>query len=500
MMYKLQKKRQTIQFHKIRNLQLLLASILELKGVFYCKGMSYFKHLYVKMAKKEFYFGGSTVKKVNKSNLISMMLIPILLISMIVSTPATTKAETDLGLTVDAAILIDADSGKILYQQNADTPLGIASMTKMMTEYLLLDAIKQGSVSWDQEYRVTDQTHKMSHNRLLSNVPLRADGTYTIRELYEAMAIYSANAAAVAIAETIAGTETEFVKLMNKKAEEMGLESYKFVNSTGLNNSDYAGLHPAGTGETDENVMSAKSVAKLAYLLLKNHPEVLETSSIPKKVFREGTEDAINMANWNFMLPGLVSEYEGVDGIKTGTTDFAGQSFTGTAKRGDTRLISVVMKAVEADGSTTLKTRFNITAKLFDYGFGQFSKQEILPANYTVKGNETIKVTKGKEKEVKIAATEAVSFMVKNSEKDLYTPKLVLDKESLEADVEKGTVVGKVVIERSEGTDYGYIDGKNLEVDVVTTEDVERAGAISLFFKGIGSFFSNLWSSFLGLF
>ena len=440
------------------------------------------------------------MKKVNKSKLISMMLIPILLISMIVSTPATTKAETDLGLTVDAAILIDADSGKILYQQNADTPLGIASMTKMMTEYLLLDAIKQGSVSWDQEYRVTDQTHKMSHNRLLSNVPLRADGTYTIRELYEAMAIYSANAAAVAIAETIAGTETEFVKLMNKKAEEMGLEDYKFVNSTGLNNSDYAGLHPNGTGETDENVMSAKSMAKLAYLLLKDHPEVLETSSIPKKVFREGTEDAINVANWNFMLPGTVSEYEGVDGINTGTTDFAGQSFTGTAKRGDTRLISVVMKAVEADGSTTLKTRFNITAKLFDYGFGQFSKQEILPANYTVKGNETIKVTKGKEKEVKIAATEAVSFMVKNSEKDLYTPKLVLDTESLEADVKKDTVVGKVVIERSEGKDYGYIDGKSLEVDVVTTEAVERAGGISLFFKGIGSFFSNLWSGFLGLF
>src|SRR5690606_1359570 len=103
--------------------------------------------------------------------------------------------------------------------------------------------------------------HKMSHNRLLSNVPLRADGTYTIRELYEAMAIYSANAATVAIAETIAGTEAEFVKLMNKKAEEMGLEGYKFVNSTGLNNSDYAGLHPQGTGETDENVMPAKSVA-----------------------------------------------------------------------------------------------------------------------------------------------------------------------------------------------------------------------------------------------
>lgn len=500
MMYKSQKNHQTTQYHNKRNFQLLLASLIMLKGVFNYKGLSYFNPLYVKMAKKEFYFGGSSVKKVNKSKLISMMLIPILLLSMLVTTPATTKAETDLGLTVDAAILIDADSGKILYEQNADTPLGIASMTKMMTEYLLLDAIKQGTVTWDQEYRVTDQTHKMSHNRLLSNVPLRADGTYTIRELYEAMAIYSANAATVAIAETIAGTEAEFVKLMNKKAEEMGLEGYKFVNSTGLNNIDYDGLHPAGTGETDENVMPAKSVAKLAYLLLKDYPEVLETSSIPKKVFREGTPDAIDMANWNFMLPGLVFEYKGVDGLKTGTTDFAGQSFTGTAKRGDTRLISVVMKAVDASGASTRQARFDATAKLFDYGFGQFSKQEILPANYTFEGNETIEVVKGKEKEVNIATTEAVSFMVKNSEKDLYTPKLVLDKESLEADIEKGTVVGKVVIEHAEGTDYGYIDGKNLEVDVVTTEAVERAGGISLFFKGIGSFFSNLWSSFLGLF
>ncbi len=454
----------------------------------------------LKWRRKEFYFGGSSVKKVNKSKFISMMLIPILLLSMLVSTPATTKAETNLGLKVDAAILIDADSGKILYEQNADTPLGIASMTKMMTEYLLLDAIKAGTVKWDQEYRVTDQTHKMSHNRLLSNVPLRADGTYTIRELYEAMAIYSANAATVAIAETIAGTETEFVKLMDKKAKEMGLEGYKFVNSTGLNNIDYAGLHPVGTGETDENVMPAKSLAKLAYHLLKDHPEVLETSSIPKKVFREGTPDRIEMANWNFMLPGLVFAYKGVDGIKTGSTEFAGQSFTGTAKRDDTRLISVVMKAYDDTGASTREARFAETKKLFDYGFSQFSKQEILPANYKFKGNETIKVTKGKEKEVKIAATEPVSFMVKTSEKDLYTPKLVLDKKSLEAGVKKDTVVGKVVIERTEGSDYGYINGKNLEVDVVTTEDVERASGISLFFKGIGSFFSNLWSSFLGLF
>ena len=182
------------------------------------------------------------MKKVNKRSMLSLLLIPMLLLSMMAIAPATTNAAEDLGLTVDAAILIDADSGKILYEQNAGTPLGIASMTKMMTEYLLLDAIDAGTVSWDQQYRVTEYTHKLSHDRTLSNVPLRADGTYTIKELYEAMAIYSANAATIAIAETIAGTETEFLKLMNKKAEELGLEDYKFVNSTGLNNANLQGM------------------------------------------------------------------------------------------------------------------------------------------------------------------------------------------------------------------------------------------------------------------
>ncbi|MEY9980404.1 D-alanyl-D-alanine carboxypeptidase family protein [Lysinibacillus sp. RC79] len=429
--------------------------------------------------------------KKTTNTVIRLLLIPVLLFSVLAGIPAKANAETDLGLHVDAAILIDADSGKILYEQNADTSLGIASMTKMMTEYLLLDAIDAGTVKWDQEYHVTDYTYKMSQNRALSNVPLRRDGTYKIKELYEAMAIYSANAATVAIAETIAGTETEFLKLMNKKAEELGLKGYKFVNSTGLNNADLFGMQPAGTGPNDENVMPAKSVAKLAYHLLKDHPDVLKTSKIAEKTFREGTDDSIDMINWNYMLPELAYKYEGVDGLKTGTTDFAGHCFTGTAERNGTRLISVVMKAV---GEDPKKARFDETAKLFNYGFSQFSKQEIIPANYKFKDQETVKVTKGKENKVAIAVKEPVSFMVKSSEKDLYKPKLVLDKKSLEAEVKKGTVVGKLVLERSEGTDYGFIDGKDLKADVVTTEAVERAGGISLFFQGVGSFFGNLWS------
>ena len=196
--------------------------------------------------------------------------------------------------------------------------------------------------------------------------------------------IYSANAATIAIAETIAGTEENFVKLMNEKAAEMGLDNYKFVNSTGLNNADLQGMHPASTGETDENVMPASSVAKLAYLLMKDYPEVLETTKIPHKIFREGTSDAIKMSNWNWMLPGLVYEYEGVDGLKTGTTDFAGHSFTGTATRNGMRVIAVVMKAVDANGIGSYEARFDATRALFDFGFAQFTKEELVPAGFKI--------------------------------------------------------------------------------------------------------------------
>ncbi|WP_425430251.1 serine hydrolase [Chryseomicrobium excrementi] len=424
------------------------------------------------------------------------ILVPMLLISGIVGIPQAAQAETDpLNLTVDAAIMIDAETGKILYSKNAEQPLAIASMTKMMTEYLLFEAIEEGRISWDQQYSVTDYTYKLSQNRALSNVPLRQDGTYSIRELYEAMAIYSANAATVAIAETIAGTEDNFVTLMNEKAEEMGLEGYTFVNSTGLNNADLMGMHPASTGANDENVMPAESVARLAFLLLRDYPEVLEAASIPKKTFREGTEDAIEMSNWNFMLPGLVYEYEGIDGLKTGTTELAGHSFTGTAERNGMRLITVVMKAVDAKGVGSYKARFDATRAMMDYGFAQFTKQEIVTPGQTIEGAETIAIDKGKEDEVGIAVKDGISMVIKSGEKELYTPVFTPETELLEAEVEKGQVVGKVKLQKTEGEDLGYILEKDAGVDVVTTAAVERASWISLVFQGIGAFFAGLWGN-----
>ena len=432
----------------------------------------------------------------------AVLMVP-LLVGMTFGTNPT-YAESTLGIHVDGAILIDAESGKILYEENADTPLGIASMTKMMTEYILFEAIKEGKVTWDQEYKVNDYTYAVSQDRRLSNVPLRRDGTYTIRELYEALAIYSANAATIAIAETIAGTETEFLKLMNAKAEELGLTDYKFVNSTGLNNEVLQGMQPQGTGPKDENVMPAKSVAKLAYSLLKDYPEVLETTKIKTKVFREGTSDAIKMDNWNFMLPGFVYAYEGVDGLKTGTTDFAGHCFTGTATRDGKRVIAVVMKAVDAKGVGSYKARFDATRALFDFGFSQFSEQEFVPAGYKFKGQETLAVQKGKEKTVGIEVKEPIKAMVKTSEKDQFVPELVLDEKfvkdnSLVAPIKKGTVIGHVKLVKKEGTDYGFINGDELGVDVVTSDAVEKAGWFSLMMAGIGNFFVSIWDGATGL-
>ncbi len=428
------------------------------------------------------------------------MLLTVLTIFMTsIIVPQKTSANESLNILADAAILVDAESGKILYEQNASTPLGVASMTKMMTEYLLFEAIEDGRITWDQEYSVTDFTYQVSQDRALSNVPLRADGTYTIKELYEALAIYSANAATIGIAETIAGTEGEFVRLMNKKAEELGLEDTKFVNSTGLNNADLKGMHPEGTGETDENVMPARSVAKLAKALMDDYPEVLETTSIAKAVFRDGTDDKTDMPNWNFMLPGLVYEYEGMDGLKTGTTDFAGHSFTGTAKRGDVRLITVVMKAVDSEGVGSYKARFDATRALMDFGFGQFTKQEIIPAGYQFEDQKALPVSKGKEDEVNIAVKEPVTMMVRSSEKDSYVPELIVDESlldngKLEASIEKDQVVGTVNLKKESGSDYGYLNGSAGGIEVITTENVERANWFSLSLQAVGSFFVTMWS------
>ncbi|WP_456279531.1 serine hydrolase [Bacillus sp. AK128] len=408
-------------------------------------------------------------------------------------------AETDiLDLNAHSAILVDGKTGLILYEKEADTALPTASMTKMMTEYLVLEAVNDGKITWDQETGISDYVYKISQNRALSNVPLRSDYKYNVKELYESMAIYSANGSTIALAELIAGTETNFVKMMNDKGKELGLENFKFVNTTGLNNKDLLGMHPEGTGENEENLMSARDTARLAFHLLNDYPEVLDTASIPKAVFRDGTDDRTEMPNWNWMLPTLVYGYEGVDGLKTGSTDLAGYCFTGTAERNGVRLISVVMKTAD------YQSRFGETKKLFDYGFSNYEVQEVLPAGFQPEVQASLPVVKGKEKEVEIESTQPLSLLIKRGEQEMYRPIVVMDEEllteegALTAPIEKGMKVGSVAIEYSGEGSLSFLTPNGFDLtkaDLVTTASVEKSNAFVLFMQAIGGFFGDLWTS-----
>ncbi len=430
-----------------------------------------------------------------------MKRIILVLLAIVIVAPAyfgqALYAEAAFDVEAESAILVDAKSGKILFQKDIDKPLPTASMTKMMSEYLILEAINEGKISWDQQVPISDFVRSLSLETALSNVPLRQDEIYTVKQLYESVAIYSANASTIALAELVAGSEAAFVKMMNDKGAELDLGDYKFVNATGLNNRDLKGNHPEGTGENEENIMSARATAKLAYSLLRDYPEVLETASIPKLDFQAGPDEVISMENWNWMLPGIrpQHDYEGVDGLKTGYTKEAGDSFTGTAERNGVRFISVVMRTDSRDA------RFNETRKLFDYGFNNFTHVEIIPDGYIPEGSEELPVVAGKERTVAIAGKEALVAIVKNGEEELYSPELKLDESKfnkdgeLEAPIEAGEQVGKLTLVYSgeEQADFLY-PSQNEEVAVVTKVAIEKAGWFSMTMRAIGGFFSNVWS------
>ncbi|MFJ7995532.1 D-alanyl-D-alanine carboxypeptidase family protein [Peribacillus frigoritolerans] len=430
------------------------------------------------------------MKKISKITLIFTFVF-VLVMSQLAYQPGEAVAESDnLGLKAEAAIIIDGETGQIVYEKNADKVLGIASMSKMMTEYIIMESIENGKISWDQKVKINKYVHDLSKAPNLSNVGLTEGEDYTVKELYQAMAVYSGNAATVALAQLVSGSEKSFVKLMNEKAKELGLKNHKFVNASGLNNSDLLGQHPSGD-EDDENIMTAKDTALLAYRLINDYPEVLKIASIPKLKFRDGKE----YPNFNWMLPGLIFEYKGVDGLKTGSTDFAGYGHTGTVIQDGQRYITVVMK------STNKNERFADSTKLMNYAYATFKKEKVLPANYQVKGKETLSVVKGKEKDVKIQSEKAIELLVENGGKDNYKTDLVIDKNKLNDDgkltapIKKGEKLGYITVTPKKGEDYGYINGDPVKVNVVAAESVEKANWFVLSMRAVGGFFGDVWSS-----
>jgi D-alanyl-D-alanine carboxypeptidase (penicillin-binding protein 5/6) len=400
-------------------------------------------------------------------------------------------AQADLQLAVKSAILVEASTGKVLYSNNADIPLPPASMSKMMTEYLVLEALKQKKISWDEKVPVSEYAFFIARKSDSAGVYLNMGESHTVRELYKAMAVVSANDATVLLAEKVGGSEANFVQMMNKKAKELGMKNTSFVTSTGLPANELGPYSP----QTDqkENLMSARDSAILARALIRDFPEALEYSKISRLVFRQGMPNEIKKANYNWMLPDLNNYYPGVDGLKTGYTAEAKYCFTGTATRDGMRLISVVM------GTESETKRFVETKKLFDYGFSNFKLVKHLDKGLAIKGHETAPVKNGVELTVPAVTGDVVTVLTKIGEESKVKP--VVTFQDLTAPIKKDQVIGKVVFQAEGAAEGEYLqpeDATKNGVNLVAAQEVEEASWLRLFFRSIIQFFSDIINSVMG--
>lgn len=264
-------------------------------------------------------------------------------------------SKADLQLDSSSAILIDLNTGEVLYEKNANEALPPASMSKLMTELIILDLTSEGTLDWKEQVKTSAYAAEVPG----SQIGFAAGETYTVRELFEAMAIHSANDAAVALAEHVSGSEAAFVQLMNNRAAKLDLSNQTvFANATGLSHEDLLPFEAASSDR--DTMMSAKDTAALAAYLLKKYPEVVDVSS-RNSVKLASTSQRLKTTN--MMLSGMPYAFPGNDGLKTGYTVQAGYCFTGTAKQDGKRLVSVIM------GAKTPEQRFTETGKLFEYGF-----------------------------------------------------------------------------------------------------------------------------------
>ena len=301
---------------------------------------------------------------IRRSAALKLLVAALLFAALAVHLPAQTAYADVPAVDAKAYIVIDANTGEALYEVNSNQVLVPASLTKLMTAYLVLDGITERRISWSDKVTISEYSNKISRQPSLSSFRLPAGAEYTVRELFYALTLNSSNAGAIALAEFIGGgSEGEFVKMMNEKARSFGLTDVTFVNSSGLNNSDLFDMHPAGTGPREDSRLSARSMATIAYRLINDFPIYVSFSSTPRYTIREGEADQLVINSTNRMLPGATFALDGVKGLKTGYTFNAGFCFAGYAERRSGRYISVVL------GAPTTEERFRGSGRLLNFGF-----------------------------------------------------------------------------------------------------------------------------------
>ena len=281
-----------------------------------------------------------------------------------------------------SSIVVDADSGQILWGENVDLKWDPASTTKTMVVYLTFEAISQGKITLDTEVVATETDQAIASIYALSNNKIVAGETYTVRELLIMTLVPSSNVTTLMLAHLIHdGDDASFLQLMNDTAQSLGMTNTHFYNATGAVFGAFEGYYsPAGSDPAASNEVTAKDMAILAYHLIKKHPEVLEFTNSTQVTVKAGTPLEETFDAYNYSLPGGKYGIEGVDGLKTGSSPQAGFNAIITAKRGETRLITVVLGVGNwADQNGEYYRHFFVNT-LLEHAFSTYQRQVVAPA------------------------------------------------------------------------------------------------------------------------
>ena len=357
-----------------------------------------------------------------------------------------TIKETEDGLLNDgkSAILIEASTGKILYEKNAHDRYAPASMTKIMSMILIMEAIEDGKLSWNDTLVASEYAASMGGSQIF----LQPNEKMSVRDLFKAVAIGSANDATVVFAERIAGTEKKFVSKMNAKAKELGLKDTNFKNAVGLDEANHY-------SSAYDMVMMAKELVK--------HEKIFEYTTIYEDYLRQNTDNKFWLVNTNK----LIKTYDGADGLKTGYTKEAGYCLTATAKKDGMRLIATIMGASES------KTRNSNMATLLNYGYNSYEMQvEVKKDEVVSKKN----MSKAKNEIVQIVPKNDASILIEKGEENKnLNYEIKLDK--IKLPIKHGDKIGILRLK----------DGNKVisTVDLTVKEDVEKASILELYKRSI---------------
>lgn len=342
------------------------------------------------------------------------------------STVAASEPAMNIAPHATSAILVEVDTGNILYEKNANEKLPPASITKIMTLLLIMEAMERGELKLTDKVRTSERAASMGG----SQVFLQAGEEMTVEDMIKGIAIASGNDASVAMAEHIGGTEEAFVAKMNERAKQLGMKNTHFVNSNGL---------PA-----PDHYSSAHDIAVMSRELLK-HDLITKYTGIYQDYLRKESANPFWLVNTNR----LVRFYEGVDGLKTGYTSQAKYCLSATAKRNNMRLIAVVM------GEPDTKTRNNEVASMFTYAFNHYQVFPLYKKGEVVK---QLMVDKGREAAVNVVTPQSVSLLTKKGETpDMFEKEVVLNA-ALQAPIKKDDVVGHIFIRTKDGKELSRVD------------------------------------------